>query len=91
MQELLFIFAKTVSLVLDIVSISMLIRMILPFFVDPEENKLYLVTCYVTEPFIAPVRAIMVRFNIGQDSPIDWAFSITYILIWLVGNLLPSI
>ena len=91
MQEILFIFAKTVSLVLDIVSISMLIRMILPFFVDPEENKLYLVTCYVTEPFIAPVRAVMVRFNIGQDSPIDWAFSITYILIWLVGNLLPSI
>ena len=91
MQEVLYIFAKTVSLVLDIVSISMIIRMILPFFVDPEENKLYLVICYVTEPFIAPVRAVMVRFNIGQDSPIDWAFSITYILIWLVGSLLPSI
>lgn len=91
MQEIFYIFAKTVSLVLDVVMLAMLIRMILPFFVDPTENRIYLITCYVTEPFIAPVRAVMVRLNIGQDSPIDWAFSITYILIWLVGNLLPAI
>ena len=91
MQEILYILAKTVSLVLDVVSFTMLIRMILSLFVDPMESKLYLITCYITEPFIAPVRAIMVRFNIGQDSPIDWAFFVTSILLGIIGSILPVI
>jgi len=33
----------------------------------------------------------MIMFNIGQDSPIDWSFSITYILIWLLQTFLPAI
>jgi hypothetical protein len=65
--------------------------MLLPFFVDPMESRAYAISCLLTEPFIIPVRALMVKLNIGQDSPIDWAFSITYIIIWLLGNLLPSI
>lgn len=91
MQEILFILAKTVSIALEVVSFTMLIRMILSFFTDTSENHLYMITCYITEPFIAPVRAIMIRLNVGQDSPIDWSFSITYILIWLISALLPAI
>ena len=78
-------------MVLELVSIIMIARMLLPFLVDPMESRVYALSCLFTEPFIAPVRALMVKFNIGQDSPIDWAFSITYIIIWLLGNLLPSI
>ena len=91
MQEFFYIIAKTVSIALEVVSFAMIIRMLLPIFIDPTESRIYAITCYVTEPFIAPVRAIMVRLNIGQDSPIDWAFSITYILIWLLSGLLPAI
>ena len=91
MEELLFILAKTVSIVLDVVSVAMIVRMILPFFVDPNESRIYAICFYATEPFIVPVRAIMERLNIGQDSPIDWAFSITYLLIWLISSLLPVI
>lgn len=91
MQEFFYIIAKTVSIVLEVVSFAMIIRMLLPIFIDPTESRIYAITCFVTEPFIAPVRAIMVRLNIGQDSPIDWAFSITYILIWLLSGLLPAI
>ncbi len=91
MQEFFYIIAKTVSIVLEVVSFAMIIRILLPIFIDPTESRIYAITCYVTEPFIAPVRAVMVRLNIGQDSPIDWAFSITYILIWLLSGLLPAI
>ena len=91
MQEFFYIIAKTVSIVLDVVSVAMIVRMILPFLVDPEENRAYAISCFMTEPFIAPVRAVMVMLNIGQDSPIDWAFSITYLLIWLLGSLFPAI
>ncbi len=79
------------SLTLDVVSFGMIARMLLPFFVDPEESRVYAISCYLTEPFIAPVRAIMVRLNIGQDSPIDWAFSVTYLIIFLLGMFLPAI
>lgn len=91
MQEFFYIIAKTVSLTLDIVSFGMIARMLLPFFVDPEESRVYAISCYLTEPFIAPVRAIMVRLNIGQDSPVDWAFSVTYLIIFLLGTFLPAI
>lgn len=76
---------------MDIVSVTMLLRMLLSFFVDPMESRLYAVTCFITEPFIMPVRALMFQFDIAQDSPIDWAFSITYMLIWLLGSILPAI
>lgn len=91
MQEFFYIIAKTVSIVLEVVSFAMIIRMLLPIFIDPTDSRIYAITCFVTEPFIAPVRAVMVRLNIGQDSPIDWAFSITYILIWLLSGILPAI
>ncbi len=91
MQEIFYILAKTVSIALEVVSFAMIVRMILPFFVDPNESRAYAISYFVTEPFIMPVREIMVRLNIGQDSPIDWAFSITYILIFLLGGLLPTI
>lgn len=76
---------------MEVVSFAMIIRMLLPFFVDPNESRLYVLAFFITEPFIIPVRAIMVRLNIGQDSPIDWAFSITYIILWLLSSLLPAI
>lgn len=76
---------------MEIVSVTMLVRMLLSFFVDPMESRIYAITCFITEPFIMPVRAIMYQFDIAQDSPIDWAFSITYMLIWLLGSILPAI
>ena len=91
MIEVIYILAKTVSVTLSVVSLAMLVRMILPWFVDPMESRIYELSCLVTEPFVLPVRAVMVMLNVGQDSPIDWAFSIAYILIWLLKNLLPAI
>ena len=91
MQEIFYIIAKTVAIALEVVSFAMIARMLLPFFVDPMESRLYLIASFMTEPFIAPVRAVMISLNIGQDSPIDWAFSITYIIIWLLSGLLPPI
>ena len=91
MIEILYILAKTVSVILGVVSFAMLLRMLLPFFVNPMESRIYELVFFVTEPFITPVRAIMFKMNIGQDSPIDWAFSVSYIIIWLLRNILPAI
>ena len=91
MIEVLFIIAKTISLLLEAVSLAMLLRMILPFFLEPEESRLYTLMFCVSEPFIAPVRMIMIKLNIGQNSPIDWSFFVTYILLSVLQMLLPVI
>ena len=69
----------------------MLVRMIMSFFPSLEGGKVGAFVIVVTEPFIIPVRAWLYRLNIGQDSPIDWAFSLTYILIYIVRLFLPVV
>lgn len=91
METLFYIIAKTVAILLEVVYFGMLARAILPFFLDPEESRLIGISFLITEPFIAPIRFLLVRFNIGQDSPIDWAFFITAILLSVLTTILPVI
>lgn len=91
MISLLYFVAKVVSLTLSAVTTCMLVRALLPLFADVEENRFYALLCVVTEPFIAPIRFLLVKFNLLQDSPIDWSFSITYLLIVIVQTVLPTI
>ena len=85
------IFARTINLLLSAVSFAMLLRMLLSFFMMEEGSRLLNFLTIITEPFITPVRAILVRFNIGQDSPIDWSFSLTYLLIAIAQMFLPTL
>jgi uncharacterized protein YggT (Ycf19 family) len=69
----------------------MLLRALLPIFVNAEENKLFLFTLVITEPFVIPLRFILFKLNIGQDSPIDWSFFATYLIMSVASMLLPAI
>ena len=90
-EEILYFAAKCVEISLSVVSLAMVFRMLLPIFVNPEDSRAYAVAFYITEPFIIPVRAIMVKFNIAQGTPFDWSFTVTYLLIWLLQMMLPVI
>ena len=89
--EFFYIIAKTISLLLDAASFAMLLRMILPFFLEPEESRIYALTFCISEPFIAPVRMIMAKLDVGQNSPIDWAFFATYFILMILRMFLPII
>ena len=91
MIEFLYIFAKTVSVIIELVFFAMMIRVIMPFFFDIEESRVYALAYYISEPFVAPVRFVMVKMNWGQDSPIDWAFFMAYMILWVLQSLLPAI
>ena len=91
METVLFIIAKSVQLLLLLVSLAMMIRALMPIFFDVEDSKIYLLSCFISEPLIAPVRLIMVKLNIGQNSPIDWAFFVTYIIVGIIESMLPVI
>ena len=90
-ETILYIFAKCMEILLDFTMLCMMIRALLPIFVDVEENRLYTFALVVSEPFVIPVRFLLYKFNIGQDSPIDWAFFATYLILSLTTMMLPII
>ena len=84
MEAVLYVIAAVIAITLDVVSLAFLLRALMPLFCDVETNKIYLFVCLLTEPFIIPVRAILVKFNWLQGSPFDWSFTISYLLIAFV-------
>ena len=84
------IIASFVSVLLDAVMLCMFVRMIMSFFA-PEGGRFSMFLACVTEPFIIPVRVLLSKFNILQDSPIDWSFTISYLVLVIVRTLLPMI
>lgn len=91
METVFLILAKTVQIVLDVVMLAMFIRMLMPLFFDAEGNIIYGLSCFISEPFIIPVRFIMVKLNVGQDSPIDWSFFASYLILSGLQLILPAI
>ena len=91
METILYIFAKCIEILLSFTMFCMLLRALLPIFVNIEENKLFLFALVITEPFVIPVRFLLFKLNIGQDSPIDWSFFATYLIMSVATMLLPAI
>lgn len=83
--------ARFITVLLDAVSFAMIVRMLYPIFRNVEDSKIYAFVCCASEPFIAPVRFVLAKFNILQDSPIDWSFTISYLIIILVKAFLPAV
>ena len=90
MEEIFLFLASLARILLEVLSFAMMIRVLLPIFFNPDGNRIYELTALLTEPVIAPVRALLVKLNIGQNSPIDWSFFATYLLINILQMLLPA-
>ena len=85
------VLATVVAITLDVCSFAFLIRALMPIFTDVGDSKIYLFVCLITEPLIIPVRFLLVKFNLLQNSPIDWSFMLTYLLISVIRMFLPVI
>ena len=83
------ILASLISVILDAVTLCMILRMIVSLFAHNESGKLGAFLALVTEPFIIPVRFILAKLNILQDSPIDWSFTISYLVLMMIRFMLP--
>ena len=85
------IFARVISLALTVSSYAMALRMILPLFVNPEDSKVYFFTCLLSEPVVAPVRAVMSVFGFDEGMPIDLALPTAYFLLFIIQLFLPAL
>lgn len=91
MITIIYIFAKFISIMISVVIYAMMGRAIMPIFIDVEGNRIYMFLTVITEPFILPVRYLLAKFNIGQNTPIDMSFMFTYLILILVQLFLPVI
>jgi len=89
LETVLLILGRSVSIWLTAVSYAMIARMLLTLFVNPEESKVYRIAYAISEPAIVPVRAVMAKMDVGQNSPIDIPFTVTYFLIIIIRLFLP--
>ena len=90
MQTALLLLARTVLAALAAIELCMLLRAILSLFADSESTLLSF--CYaVTEPVILPFRVMLSRFESLDSIPLDIPFLVTYVVLALVGGLLPAV
>lgn len=77
----------TVLALITALDLCMFLRAILSWFVEEDNAFLGFVTM-MTEPIVAPFRALFDRFGWFQDSPLDVPFFAGFLALQLVGSVL---
>ena len=84
------IFETTVLVFLNLLGYAILARVICSLFAS-EESKFYQFCYVLTEPFVAPVRNLLGRIPAMADSPIDFSYMATYLLLTICRVILLSV
>lgn len=77
--------AVSVEALLFTLETCMLIRAILSWLPIKDDNPILLFVNMVTEPIVAPIRALFVKLNWFQNIPIDVSFFVAYLLLTVVS------
>ena len=85
-----YILVQCLVIFLDVLSLAMLGRAIVSWFVMGGESKIAAFLYVVTEPMILPLRALCYRFGWFQGMPIDMPFLLTMVCISLGGTFLQT-
>ena len=88
MRIALAILGNTVTTLLSAVQLCMLLRAVLSWFPIQDDNPVLRFVCLITEPLIAPIRALFDRLGWFQSSPLDISFFATFLLISGANGLL---
>ena len=88
MIQIAYVLTTTVRVLLIALQLLMLGRAILSWLPLEEENPVENFLFTLTEPVIAPVRALIDRFGWFEGLPIDMSFFITFILLSVLTAIL---
>ncbi|MBQ8357018.1 MAG: YggT family protein [Clostridia bacterium] len=82
------LFVGTAQALLFALELCMLVRAILSWFPLQEDNPILLFVAMVTEPIVAPIRALFERMGWFRNIPIDVSFFVAYILLSVVSTVI---
>lgn len=91
MNTLLTLVFRVLSIFIYALQDLMFIRAILSWIPGLQDNIIARFIYGITEPFIAPVREFMNRFEFVRTMPVDLSFIVTYILLVFIQGLLPNV
>lgn len=80
--------ARTALALVFALELCMFIRAILSWFPVSDDNPILLFVTMVTEPIIAPIRALFDHFGWFRNIPIDVSFFVAYILLSVVSTVI---
>lgn len=91
LQTILYILCTTLELYVYFLQSAMLLRALLSFFPAAQESPLAAFLYLATEPAILPVRVLLAKLGVGEDSPIDMSFTFTALILMILPAFLPTI
>ena len=89
MEVTYYIVSTTVTVLLNVVLWSLLIRVVMSLFVDEESpSGIYIFCCAVTEPIVAPTRRLLFRIPALEGLPIDLSYFTTALILIVIETAL---
>lgn len=88
MEYIVFVIVRLARALIFGLEIAMLLRAVLSWLPLDEENRLVGWLYCITEPIIAPVRALFDKMGWFSDLPLDMPFFFTYILLSVASFLI---
>jgi len=90
--DIVFYLLKNTALwILSILDLAMLLRAIMSWILQGEENRFSMFLYMITEPLIHPIRQLCYKKNWFQQTPLDIPFLITVLLIMVVEMIIRSL
>lgn len=82
---------RTVSLLFTIIEFAILARVLISWLPVPKENRIIQMLYTITEPILAPIRAMIERSAFGRNMMFDFSPIIAFLLIGILRNVILSL
>lgn len=76
---------------IDIICLLIVVRSLFSWAPVNRDNKLMIILDYITEPFVAPIRAIINKLSISRNMPIDFSPVIALLVLFMIQFYLNSL
>lgn len=90
LYPLIYVLINFTVIFIELLSLAMAARAIISWFFDADGKFIRFLYVF-TEPAIMPMRRLFYRMNWFQDTPMDMAYSATYIVLMLIQLFLSSV
>ena len=88
MNLALLFLANTAVALLSVLELCMLLRAVLSFLPIRDDHPILSFAEMVTEPVVAPIRALFDRFGWFENAPLDVPYIVAFLLISFLGGIL---
>ena len=87
MSDVIYILVQFISIFIDVITWAMCIRAVISWFYDGDGAFIRMLY-FITEPVIMPVRLLLAKMNWLQQTPIDFSFILTYVVLFAIQIML---